>query len=294
MNPTRDDRMAWGRRRSWRLLTFLGVAGVLWGAWAWWTHHRFQEAKAEIESEIVAGRHALASQKLNQLLAWKADPTGELHYLLGASELAQGRNKAAGDAWARVVPGSEFSARAIEGQMHVLLEAGQLAAAERLVNDDAQDPRNDRTALLVLLVPVFSKQGRITEAERLIEDRWENLNASGEGALEEAIKLVLQHVDLTLKPSKAADADRRLARYRELHERQQPYRDAVELARLAEELGRRFEARGFLTIALQEDPARDDLRQELLRLSASEPAGSPAESPAEEAARREAKREAIP
>jgi len=68
---------------------------------------------------------------------------------------------------------------------------------------------------------------------------------------------------------KQADIDRLLGRYRELHDRNQPFRDAVELARLAEQLGRRFEARVFLTIAILEDPAREDLRHDLERLSAT-------------------------
>ena len=83
--------------------------------------------------------------------------------------------------------------------MRLFQDSGQLAAAEELINDAALDPRNDRTALLVLLVPTFSDLGRIDEAERLIEDRWEHLNAKGEGALEPAIKLVRQHIELTLK-----------------------------------------------------------------------------------------------
>ncbi len=79
---------------------------------------------------------------------------------------------------------------------------------------------------------------------------------------------------------KKADNVRLLARYRELHSRQQPFRDAPELARLAEQLGRRFEARAFLTIALSDDPARKDLRRDLERLSkklatAADPRQSP-------------------
>ena len=53
------------------------------------------------------------------------------------------------------------------------------------------------------------------------------------------------------------------ARYGKLHERKQPLRDAVEMARLAEKLGRRFEARAFLTLATSEDPDRQDLRDDL-------------------------------
>ena len=84
--------------------------------------------------------------------------------------------------------------------MRLLQDSGQLAAAERLINDAAQDHRNDRTALLVLLVPMFNELGRGDEAERLIEERWEHLNELGEGALEPAIKLLLQHIELTWKP----------------------------------------------------------------------------------------------
>ena len=41
------------------------------------------------------------------------------------------------------------------------------------------------------------------------------------------------------------------------------------MARLAERLGRRFEARGFLTLAISEDPEREDLRRDLRRMNQS-------------------------
>ena len=53
------------------------------------------------------------------------------------------------------------------------------------------------------------------------------------------------------------------ARYHELHSRNQPIRDAVELARLATRLGLGFEARAYLTIAVSANPRRSDLRDEL-------------------------------
>ena len=67
--------------------------------------------------------------------------------------------------------------------------------------------------------------------------------------------------------SKKADIDRLRARYLKRHDRKQPIRDAVELAHLAEQLGRRFEARVFLSIAISEDPGRADLRRDLERLT---------------------------
>lgn len=62
------------------------------------------------------------------------------------------------------------------------------------------------------------------------------------------------------------EIERDQARYRELHRRNQPARDAGEMARLAERLGHRFEAIVFLTAAAAEDPDRGDLRAKLLEL----------------------------
>ncbi len=193
--------MAERRRRRRLLIALLGVVGLVLSGRAWWRDRAYQSAMAEIESEIMAGRYAIACRNLQQLLSWKTDSTGGIIYLLGSCELARGRVPAASEAWERVVPGSAFSERAIRGRMRLLHQSGRLAEAERLILDAAEDRRNDRTALLVLLVPLFTEVGRIDEAERLIEARWEHLNASGEGALEDAIKLLRLHIELTLKPT---------------------------------------------------------------------------------------------
>ncbi len=50
------------------------------------------------------------------------------------------------------------------------------------------------------------------------------------------------------------------ARYQKLYEQNQPLRDAAEMARLAERLGRRFEARVFGTVAVVVGLDCDDLR----------------------------------
>jgi tetratricopeptide (TPR) repeat protein len=415
MSATRDEqneRTAKNRRR-WRLL-FAGLcaAGLASGGWAWWTDRRYRSAMEEIESDILGHRYALACGKLQELLSWKADRNGGIAYLLGSCELARGRVKSADEAWLRVAPGSKFSEKAIRGRMRLLRESGQLAAAEQVVIDAAGDPRNDRTAVLVSLVPMYQELGRIDEAARLIEDRWEQLNALGQGALELSLKLLRQHIDLTTVPTpvdaarntldrayrqapdddrvwlgranlairtgafqeaerwieacerkrpddtsvwstrlswgmavnrtdvvyaaarklpaselttaqvgrlnawlaarrgdiasqrralervhlddpadetalerlaelankdgqparaveytrQKAEIDQLSARYKQLHERVQPIRDAVRMARLAEQLGRRFEAIVFLTVAISEEPTRADLRGLLSRL----------------------------
>jgi len=403
-------------RRPLLLLAFFLTAGLIGGGWAWWTDRRYKIAMEEIESQIVAGHYGSACRNLDKLLSWNADPNGGIVYLLGSCELARGRSQAADEAWARVVPGSAFSERAIRGRIRLFHDSRQLAAAERLINAAAEDRRNDRTALMVLLVPTYQEQGRLDEAERLIEARWEHLNALGEGALDPAIKLVRLHIELTDKPTpvenlrpfleqaarldadddrvwlgranlairtgaydeaqqwldtclgrrpedipvwrarlnwgvatnrvdavkqamthlpatestpaqvhrlkawfaanrgddaterrelerlfevdpadskalerlgtlaakdgqlaqaaallgKKAEMNRLRARFEKLHNRKQPIRDAVEMAHLAEQLGRRFEARVFITLAISEDPDRKDLRNDLERLSASQ------------------------
>jgi tetratricopeptide (TPR) repeat protein len=62
------------------------------------------------------------------------------------------------------------------------------------------------------------------------------------------------------------EIERDQARYRALYRRNQPARDAEEMARLAERLGRRFEATVFLNAAIAEEPDRADLREALRRL----------------------------
>jgi enediyne biosynthesis protein E4 len=83
-----------------------------------------------------------------------------------------------------------------------------------------------------------------------------------------------QLADKDGKPARAAELRRQKgeidqvrARYQRLYDRNQPIRDAVEMAQLAERLGRRFEARGYLTLAISDDPSRQDLRKVLERLS---------------------------
>jgi hypothetical protein len=65
---------------------------------------------------------------------------------------------------------------------------------------------------------------------------------------------------------KKAEIDRLRDRFEKLHKRKQPIRDAAEMAHLAEQLGRQFEARAFLTLAISADPDREDLRRDLARL----------------------------
>jgi thioredoxin-like negative regulator of GroEL len=174
-------------RRRWRyLLALLLAAGLLWVASALRQRRRDRSAFAEIEAEMNNGRFGIAARKLSELLP-RRPVSDQAAYLLGTCEKARGRYQAATEAWARVTPGSEFSCQAVQARVRLAEDNGRFADAERLVNEAAQDPRSERTELLVMLVPLFSQLGRLDEAERLVEARWEHLKAIGEEASERAI-----------------------------------------------------------------------------------------------------------
>jgi enediyne biosynthesis protein E4 len=400
-------------KRRWRLALALFCAGVLiWGAWGWWRDRSYRDAIMAIELEMVNGRFGIAARELNKLLEQEPG-AGEAAILLGRCEQERGRIQAAAQALARVAPGSELSHKAILARMRLFHDQGRFAAAEQFINEAAEDRRNDRAHVRVLLVPIYSQLGRLDEARRLLEEWWEHLNETGEGASERAIDQVRMHIELAFKPNpvekvrayldqadrmapdddrvwlgranltirtgaydeakrwldaclkrrpqdvpvwtarlslgiatnradlvrqalthlpadastlaqihrlgawlcsrrgdnesesrelerlvavdpadlksldrlaqlaeiagrptraqdlrgRKAEIEKLLARYEELFDRNQPIRDAEEMARIAEQLGRAYEARAFLTIEISEDPEREDLRQELGRLS---------------------------
>ncbi len=111
----------------------------------------------------------------------------------------------AAQAWARVTPGSALAHQAMLARMRLEHDRGRFAAAERLIIEAANDRRADGPHLRFLLVPIYSQLGRLREAERLIEDWWERLNQTGEGASERAIDLVRMHIELTFKPNRLDD-----------------------------------------------------------------------------------------
>ena len=129
----------------------------------------------------------------------------EAAYLLGVCEQTRGHNDAADAAWTRSTPGSAFSVRAIAARMTLALDAGRLAAAEELMNDAARNPRNDGTALRILLLPTFTQQGRLDDAERLVVERWEHLRDIGEETSELAINLARLHSELRWTPMPVDD-----------------------------------------------------------------------------------------
>ncbi len=92
--------------------------------------------------------------------------------------------------------------------MDLLIERGLLADAERVIESAADARGPDGSALRMLLIPTLMQEGRTAQAERLIESRWWNLDAKGEGAHEQAINLARLHMELrwTVPPADAVRA----------------------------------------------------------------------------------------
>jgi thioredoxin-like negative regulator of GroEL len=185
------------RRGRWAavLVPALAIGGLSWCGWRWWDVRRSRDTLARIEDAMQAGRYAAAARDLSALMARRPD-SDRTAYLLGVCEKARGRAREADAAWARIPPEAPYGGRAIAGRMDLLLEQGRLADAERLIERATAARGSEGSALRILLVPTFVQEGRGDEARRLIESRWRDLQAKGEGASEQAINLARLHMEL--------------------------------------------------------------------------------------------------
>ena len=193
--------MVMGRRLWWLVLALLvlGIAIAIGAGSMWWQNHQIRHAITEIEAEMAAGRHAIAARRLTELLT-RAPGSDEASYLLGVCEQTRGHTELAEKAWARVTPGSSFFSRAISDHLALLVASGRYEPAEQMINEAANDPRVDGPSLRILLVPLFIQQGRLEDAQRPIEDRWEHLHEKGEEASELAVNLARLSLDLHWAP----------------------------------------------------------------------------------------------
>jgi enediyne biosynthesis protein E4 len=192
-----------GRRRWWLAASAL-AAGLLWGGWAWWRDRSDRDAIARVELEMANGRFGNAGRRLRELLE-REPGSEEAAVLLGRCEKERGRVDAADAAFARVAPGSPLAHQAILARMRLAHDRGQFARAEAIIAEAAADPRNDGPYTRFLLVPIYSRLGRLDEAVRLIEGRWEGLRRDGEGASAPAIDAVRMHIELELKPNRVEE-----------------------------------------------------------------------------------------
>jgi enediyne biosynthesis protein E4 len=115
----------------------------------------------------------------------------------------------------------------------------------------------------------FAARRGDAESERQALERLIAANPGDSAALDRLAELALRNGQATRAAelqSKKAALDPLRSRYKELFVCIQPVRNAMEMTRIAEHLGRFFEARAFATLAVATDPDRDDFRAILARI----------------------------
>jgi thioredoxin-like negative regulator of GroEL len=116
----------------------------------------------------------------------------------------------------------------------------------------------------------FAAQRGDDKAERTSLERLIAADPTDFAAVDRLIELRTKNgqPDVALALRRRKDEVARLqARYQKLFKRHQPRRDAAEMARLAEQLGRRFEAKAFFTIALASARDAAGIRRDFARLT---------------------------
>ena len=115
----------------------------------------------------------------------------------------------------------------------------------------------------MLLVLVFTQQGRVDDARRLIENAWNELDENGDGASEQAVDLVRSYIDLENNPQ-APDAAKA---YLDHAFSLQPQDDRIWLGRaiLAIRTGEYDKAARWLAACLQRRPEDQSVWRSKLR-----------------------------
>jgi enediyne biosynthesis protein E4 len=196
-----DSKVRTGKKKRQGLLLLTAAiitSAALWSGWKWRENLLERLAIAEVKDDLAKGLNALAARKLAAILGRNAG-SDQGNYLLGTCEKARGRPDEAVKAWATVPPDSPFAPQAIRARVELEIERGRLADAEQIVIDAQKLPRIDGSGLGLFLGAIYGFQGRLDEAQRFVEMRWEHLNGMGQGASEQAIQLGRLSNELSLK-----------------------------------------------------------------------------------------------
>jgi enediyne biosynthesis protein E4 len=172
---------------------FIAVLGSC--GWRWWDVRRYKSAMAGIDDAMRYGRYATAAGELTALLD-RSPGSERASYLLGVCEKALGRARKADAAWAAIPPDSTYSGRAIAGRTDLLIEQGRFADAEDFIMRTTDPLGLEGSARRMILIPNFVQEGRAEEAQRLIELRWQSLDANGEVTVEQAVNLARLHMEM--------------------------------------------------------------------------------------------------
>jgi enediyne biosynthesis protein E4 len=160
---------------------------------------RFQAELSQAQEEMGAGLFALAQSRLARLATVHPnDP--EIALQLGRCEAARGQTEAALKNWARIPPESRWAAPAALDFAQTAMPLGQITESERILSAAMRRPSPELPYLRRTLLIVIGQQGRIAEAQRLIENQWRATDPSSAAGLTDCIAMLHEHVGLDFEP----------------------------------------------------------------------------------------------
>ena len=128
---------------------------------------------------MSAGLFALAQSRLTRLSADRPDEP-ETAFHLGLCESARGKPDAALRNWAHIPPDSRWAAPAALEFAQAALPLGRITESEKLLNAAMRRHTPELPALRRMLLIIIGQQGRIDEAQRVIENQWRATGPRGE------------------------------------------------------------------------------------------------------------------
>jgi tetratricopeptide (TPR) repeat protein len=180
------------------LAVALAVAAIFAGS-RFAAARRLQAEMAAVRDEMAAGRFALAQVQLSRLVLEHPDEP-EFAYLLGRCEAARGRLPEAMKSWRLVPPDSTFGGAAALDLARAALSLGFLSEAEATLKAGARPPTAERPQMRRMLLILIGQQGRVAEAQRLIEEEWHSSPLSGASSFADRLAMVREHVGLDFEP----------------------------------------------------------------------------------------------
>ncbi len=161
-------------RWFWLLSSPLVLLLAGWGGLAFFSERQQRQDRADLaqgKSDLAAGRLTQAQARL-LTLARTHPGDGEAAYYLGLCEEARQNDRAARVAWENVPAGSPFATRAAVKRATSLIDAGQLGAAEAILEALPRNEQPSSNAIRQNLELVYRLQGRLADVRRLIVESW--------------------------------------------------------------------------------------------------------------------------
>jgi tetratricopeptide (TPR) repeat protein len=149
----------------------LTPAPFLWGLFLIADDWRWRTTLDQAKRDFASARHRPARDRLAWLAA-RRPGQGEVEWMLGSCEEAEGNVDAALAAWARVPPDSAHGEQALLKRAEGAIQKGRIAEAETLLETALRHPGRSAVELRHQLMLLYRYQGRLDEVAALIQANW--------------------------------------------------------------------------------------------------------------------------